>query len=1049
MLYDFCSYNVRGLHKKISYVKDFISSNKFTIVRLLETHVKETNASYISSLVAPSFRWLFNYGSHSNGRIWFGWDPHEWSVNLLSFSAQHITCNVTSIVSQKTCTVSMVYAFNTYIERRNLWSDLVSIQNLIDDSDFNSWCLMGDFNTFLHPHETNGPMPRNLHSIEEFKQCLASLGVTDLHFTGHLLTWWDSNIENPTLRKLDRVLVNDSWLQTFTLSTVHFMSKGLSDHCPAGVSLGLSREKIFKPFQVFQHLIDNENFLPTVAAVWEAQVLGDPWFVLTMKLRAVKQGLKTMNLTYGNLHDSVRLATQQLKNLQDNMSSNPTSGDLIEEKRLCDILAEVLRNEEILLRQKSRIHWLKHGDGNNKYFFNSCKGRWNSNKILNLEDADGAVHSSHSDISEIATSYFKILMRGTPEEQIFPEDIALPTLLNDESELLEKPFEEADVIKTFKSMAKGKCPGPDGFTTEFYLAAWKIVGKDVVAAVTYFFNSFCLPRQVDSVAITLVPKVSNPSRMDQFRPISCCNTLYKCIAKMLTDRLKGVMNNIISPCQTAFVPGRKIGDNILLAQSLCRDYHLSSGSPRIAIKMDIRKAFDTLNWKFLFTAMQKMNFPSKFVEWVKICVSSAMFAVKVNGSLEGYFTAHAGLRQGDPLSPYLFVLAMEVLTACLNSTTNLPEFTYHWRTKAAGISHLIFADDLFLFCKGDIASVSALIRGVGKFSAASGLIPNPEKCLCFFGNVNSEVQDYTMQLTGFSRGTLPISYLGLPLVSGKVCMRDCEGLITRICKKIDLWTGKFLNQAGRVQLINAVLLSIQGYWATHLFLPKRALKKIQSILSHYLWGASISGPCQFKVAWQDCCYPKKEGGLGFKDLIIWNDAAVLHQIWRIVKKDKSLWITWLYETFFNSKPFWYMKIPSKCAWSLQKIFKHRDKCLPFVSYQIGSDSNFLLWNDPWLHGRSLLQTLGRDILSIMQSDNMEKVGSLFSSSPRKNANMMSNHVLAIEFRRLCSTITTHSRDDILWNGQRASTVSISEVWNTIRQHISPPPGLIWFGMVLR
>lgn len=144
-------------------------------------------------------------------------------------------------------------------------------------------------------------------------------------------------------------------------------------------------------------------------------------------------------------------------------------------------------------------------------------------------------------------------------------------------------------------MAKNKSSSPDGFSPEFYLAAWPIVGADITKAVLYYFNSLHLPRTVNSVAITLVPKSDNASRLAHYRPISCCNTLYKCITKILASRLKKVLPSIISNYQSTFVPQRSIGDSIMLAQSLCRDYHREVGAPRCVIKLDIHKAFDTMN----------------------------------------------------------------------------------------------------------------------------------------------------------------------------------------------------------------------------------------------------------------------------------------------------------------------------------------------------------------------------------------------------------------------------------------------------------------------
>lgn len=164
--------------------------------------------------------------------------------------------------------------------------------------------------------------------------------------------------------------------------------------------------------------------------------------------------------------------------------------------------------------------------------------------------------------------------------------------------------------------------------------------------------------------------------MMHFCPISCYNVIYKWISKLLVSRLKYILPTIISPFQSAFVPKRLIGDNMFVAQALCKDYHLEVGPPRCAIKLDISKAFDTLNWGFLFSVMRRMGFPSRFIDWVRVCITSGMFSIKLNGSLEGYFSGKAGLRQGDPLSPYLFVLDMEVLTSYLNKAIVSVGFRY-------------------------------------------------------------------------------------------------------------------------------------------------------------------------------------------------------------------------------------------------------------------------------------------------------------------------------------------------------------------------------------
>jgi hypothetical protein len=196
----------------------------------------------------------------------------------------------------------------------------------------------------------------------------------------------------------------------------------------------------------------------------------------------------------------------------------------------------------------------------------------------------------------------------------------------------------------------------------------------VLRAVKSFFESGRLLREVNSTAISLIPKVPNPTLLKDFRPISCCNTIYKCIAKILANRMKIVLPCLVGKFQTAFVKGRRIGDNILLAQELFRNYHRDKGSPRCAIKVDLMKAYDTVRWDFINNVLKIVGFPDTMVRWIMECVTTPWFSVNINGELNGYFPGGRGLRQGDPMSPYIFVLAMEAFSGLLDNSIGEGKF---------------------------------------------------------------------------------------------------------------------------------------------------------------------------------------------------------------------------------------------------------------------------------------------------------------------------------------------------------------------------------------
>lgn len=971
-----------------------------------------------------------------------GWDPHIWTISDIVSHAQHISCKIVSTDLVVTFYASFIYAFNNYVARRSLWSDLSRFKGSFPVSLLSPWVLSGDFNVCLHTDEMNSVSNFSI-DMREFNDLIAALDVFDLNFTGKFFTWWDCNILHPTFKKLDRVLINPDWITAFPSSSAQFLRRGLSDHCPALVYLGLSAPRLPKPFQVFQHIIEHTRFLSSVEEAWGATIHGDPWYILSSKLKRVKLALKQLNNSCGNLHDAVIVARKALTDFQDELPNLPSYDQCVAEEELCSNLQKAIATEEIFLKQKSRISWLELGDGNNAFFHRSCKGRWNTNKIMALKDNSGNVISGHHGIADIATSYFKLLLGSNHLVDDFDSTMDLPKLSEVQQAFLSTDFHDAEILHTFKSMGKRRSPGPDGFTPEFFIAAWSIVGSDVTKCIKYFFDSLHLPRIINSVALTLVPKCDNPSRIEEFRPISCCNVLYKCISKLLAGRMQKVLPSLISANQTAFVPNRIIGDNIMLVQAICKDYHRNEGVPRCSFILDIHKAFDSLNWNFIFNTLEKMHFPSIFINWIRQCITGCMISVKVNGVLEGYFPCKNGLRQGDPLSPYLFVLCMEVLSVMLHSKTREnPDFSFHWRTQQLGLTHIIFADDIFLFCKGDSNSINLLLDTVLSFSELSGLKLNTQKSQAFFCGVSHDIVSTTLRRYGFSRGSLPITYLGLPLITGTLNMQNCSPLIRRLCKKIESWTTRSLRYSGRLQLITSVLQGIQGYWSSYLFLPKGVLKKIQSILAKFLWGGNLSDSCHYKVAWADCCAKKSEGGLGVRDIFEWNRAAILFQIWRLAQlNSSSLWILWMHSCLLKKKHFWTADIPYKCPWNVRKNLNHRDEALQYISCRVKADSDFKLWYDPWLLNKPLISHFGAGIISVLDSSHDALVGSIISNNQWQM--ISSNDYRSVAFRTLLTYCPIGNADVIYWNGE--SVLKVGVVWDSIRLRSTPKAwtSLLW------
>lgn len=304
-------------------------------------------------------------------------------------------------------------------------------------------------------------------------------------------------------------------------------------------------------------------------------------------------------------------------------------------------------------------------------------------------------------IIELCSDYFQKIL-GSPESlpMFILEDIngllsfkCSPT----QAASLEEMFSNEEIRDAFFSLPRNKAAGPDGFSAEFFRSCWSVIGAEAIAAVKEFFIKGQILKQWNATTLALIPKITNASSVTQFRPISCCNTLYKVVSNLLASRFQTLLPSVISHTQSTFFKCRLLVENVLLATEIIQGYDRKNIEPRAMLKVDLCKAFDSVRWDFIICILRVLGLPDRFINWISICITTPTFSVSVNCNIGGFFKSSRGIRQGDTLSPYLFVLVMEVFFKLIETLYSSAQIGYHPNTTTLSISHLMFADDVMIF----------------------------------------------------------------------------------------------------------------------------------------------------------------------------------------------------------------------------------------------------------------------------------------------------------------------------------------------------------------
>ena len=489
------------------------------------------------------------------------------------------------------------------------------------------------------------------------------------------------------------------------------------------------------------------------------------------------------------------------------------------------------RTKGLLLR--ARCQWHEQGEKSNKYFLRQCSRNKTKSTINKLLREDNSETSLQAEILEMTGNYYRKLYSDNNEksrnEKIqYLNTITMPKMSEEDKLNCEGELTIEELAKALKTCKKGKTPGNDGITVEFYQKFWPLLQLPLLESINVGYNRGMLSTSQRQAIITLLDKGKDRRNLKNWRPISLLNVDYKLGSKAIAERMKSKLSKLIHHNQVGYIEGRQITDNIRALEDIYL-YTKFNDIPGIIINIDFEKAFDSVNWEFLRLTLAKLNFGESFIKWVETFYTEISSCVINNGTTSSYFNLERGVRQGDPLSPYLFLLVAEVLACAIRQNPDISGISVGNET----INLLQFADDTSGILS-DIKSAKAFLKTISRFGEFSGLRLNKLKTeAAWIGSFRHR----TDKPLGITWPDEPMRFLGVFLSYNEdKCKR--YNFVNRIdkCKAIlNSWMERNLSLIGRAQVIKTFIISQFMYTLSAIEMPEDIISKLESMINNFIW----------------------------------------------------------------------------------------------------------------------------------------------------------------------------------------------------------------------
>ncbi|XP_050233132.1 uncharacterized protein LOC126681628 [Mercurialis annua] len=625
----FISWNCRGRllnpHKQKA-IRSLISTNNMGFIGLIESKREVVDDFLVRKLWPNSdFGYSFVPSSGAFGGLILMWNyVLVKSANILQGSRW---LSMDFIWFGKPIRHILVYASNSAADRILFWDTLkplTAFTGLV--------ILSGDFNEVIDISERTNYSGYNA-SMLALKDFINSSELMDIPLQGRAFTWYNSYSRS----RIDRCFVSSNSATDWPFLSLTALPRGRSDHTPILFKSDNDYDWGPKPFRSINAWWDNADFEKFVSSSWNLLSSLGKNQNLVYKLKIFRQLIKEWNLNvFGNQSKHITELSNLINSLETAQDTRVLNNSELEQ--LVSWKNELWKAEQhmdSIWAQKSRINWYLKGDRNTKFYHSVASVHYRSNFISEIE-SDSTVYTTPTDIRLHIRNYFSNLFSSNNDLNFDLSNLHFKSVSSSYAAQLIKPFTELEIYNALSSCGMSKAPGPDEFNFFFYRKAWSYLKHDIMNMFSSFYNTSRLPKGLNSSFMVLIPKVTGSNNLKDYRPISLVNGIYKLLSKVLSCRLAPIFPSIISDNQNAFIKGQSILDCSLIANDLL---HLAN------------KRKDKL--------------------WIQNCLATGFTSVLVNGSPVSPFRLQRGVRQGDPISPFLFVIALESLNSILTKAMDI------------------------------------------------------------------------------------------------------------------------------------------------------------------------------------------------------------------------------------------------------------------------------------------------------------------------------------------------------------------------------------------